>query len=231
MAQRDKTSVTSSSSTIFDKIANHYELFNFLASFGIESLWRRKALTYIKGENKLLLDFGVGTGAFSERIKDKGFIVGLDPSIKMMDIGKKKRPYIKFVNGFGESLPFKSEIFDYVISAYVMRNVKNIEKCLDEIKRVLKPSGILLLLEFFPPERTFYKLFFKIYLGKIIPFFYKFLKGTSLPVNYFYNSIYNFMSKDDFVNLLKKRGFVKIKKSQLVFGISFYIRGVKSGEN
>ncbi len=216
---------------LFNKIANHYELFNILTSFGVEILWRKRLKKFIDGKNNLILDFGVGTGVFSKEVKNKGIIIGIDPSLKMIKRGREKRGFIKFVNSFGENLPFKNNTFDYVISAYVMRNLENLENGLKEIKRVLKPAGSLIVLEFFPPQNTFFKSFFKIYLGKIVPFFYRFFQGSALPVNYLYNSIYNFMSKDDFKSLLEKTGFAKIKEKDLVFRISFYIKGVKSGES
>ncbi len=216
---------------LFNKIADHYELFNILTSFGIEILWRKRLRKFIKGKNNLILDFGAGTGVFSEYVKNKGTIIGIEPSVEMIKRGREKRDFIKFVNSFGENLPFKSNTFDYVISAYVMRNLDSLENGLKEIKRVLKLEGSLIVLEFFPPQSSFFKFFFRIYLGKIVPFFYRLFQGSALPVNYLYNSIYNFMTKDDFKSLLEKIGFAKIKEKKLVFRISFYIKGVKSGES
>ncbi len=213
---------------LFDNIADHYEKFNLLASFGIERLWRKKLKKFVAGSDNLILDLGAGTGVFSDFVKERGKVIGLEPSYKMIKIGRGKREFINYVRGEGENLPFKDNTFDYVISAYVMRNLKNLKVTLGDISRVLRPGGKLIILEFFPPKNKIYNYFFKIYLGKITPFLYKLIKGSSLPVKYFSESIFKFMKDCEFSDLLVNKGFVKIKVKKLVFGISVYIIGRKN---
>ncbi len=213
---------------IFNKISNHYEKFNFLSSFGIEKFWRRKLRKFIDSKNNFILDLGVGTGVFSEAIKENGFIIGIDPSFKMIMEGKKKREFIKFVMGVGEKLPFKNESFDCIISAYVMRNLDSVRITLSEALRVLKPGGKIIILEFFPPKNVVLRFFYKFYLGRIVPFFYGFFYKDTLPIKYFSNSIFSFMKVSEFSSLLNNIGFVKIKIVKTFLGISFYFLGEKS---
>ncbi len=214
---------------IFNKISDHYEKFNFVSSLGIEKFWRKKLKKFVDGKNNLILDLGTGTGVFTEEIRDRGIIIGIDPSLKMIMRGREKREFIKFVLGVGEKLPFKDESFNYIVSAYVMRNLDSVEITLSESLRVLKPGGKMIILEFFPPKNIFFRFFYKFYLGIVIPFFYKIFYEDSLPVKYFSNSIFTFINVSEFLGLLNKIGFVKIKIVKNFFGISFYFFGEKSG--
>ncbi len=196
---------------IFNRMAKHYDLFNLLSSFGIEKIWRAKLKTIIVPKGNIL-DFGCGAGEFSKIIKhDNCNFIGLDPSLKMLKKGKSTNNFLKYANGYGENLPFKKDSFDYIISGFVFRNLKDAGKSLSEIKRVLKPKGKLIILDFIWPENPVFSAFFTLYLKYVLPFFYMVLGGNRSYIKYFYSSIKNFYSKKEFGLLLKKHGFDNIK--------------------
>tara|TARA_Y100000994_G_scaffold228268_1_gene212414 strand:- start:120 stop:926 length:807 start_codon:yes stop_codon:yes gene_type:complete len=94
--------------------------------------------------NAKVLDLGCGTGHLSKYIKDKGFeVIGLDPSLKMLQFAKNNFSDISFVEGISANLPFEDNLFDYVVSIEVLRylNAKDVEKTYKEILRILKDSG------------------------------------------------------------------------------------------
>jgi demethylmenaquinone methyltransferase/2-methoxy-6-polyprenyl-1,4-benzoquinol methylase len=209
-------------STLFNRIAKHYDRFNFLASFGIEKIWRKKIKTLFipKGD---ILDLGCGIGELSEIINDdKCSVIGVDPAINMLKIGKKKGYDLKFINGYGENLPFKDNSFDFIISAFVFRNLKDIDKTLSEIKRVLKHGGELIILDFFWPENYLLSFFFTQYLKNILPFIYKILGGNPHDIKHLYFSIKNFYNIKNFKLLLKSHEFDNIRYLNLSFNLARY---------
>ena len=94
--------------------------------------------------NSKILDLGCGTGHLSQYIKEMGFeVIGLDPSLKMLELAKNNFFNITFIEGISAQLPFEDNLFDYVVSIEVLRylNPRDVEKTYKEISRVLKPSG------------------------------------------------------------------------------------------
>jgi len=207
---------------MFDSISPHYDTFNRISSFGIEHIWRNK-LKKIITKNGRILDLGTGTGKFLDSIKRKKMnFVGIDFSFKMMKKGQKKRSYINFLQSEAERLPFKNNSFDYIISAFVFRNLENMKKTVSEAKRVMKEKGKLIILEFYPPDNILYNKFFKFYLSKVIPIVYKLFGTDPHSIEYFHDSIYNFYNKNDFKLLLRGFGFDKIESIYLPFEIAHY---------
>ena len=103
----------------------------------------KKDLKRLKPNSKVL-DLGCGTGHLSQYIKNMGFeVIGLDPSLKMLEFAKNNFNDISFIEGISAKLPFENNYFDYVVSIEVLRylNSKDVEKTYKEILRVLKPSG------------------------------------------------------------------------------------------
>ena len=103
----------------------------------------KKDLKRLKPNSKVL-DLGCGTGHLSQYIKDLGFeVIGLDPSLKMLEFAKKNFSDISFIEGISAKLPFEDNLFDYVVSIEVLRylNSKDVVKTYKEILRVTKPTG------------------------------------------------------------------------------------------
>lgn len=123
---------------LFDRIARRYDFINRLISFGQEQEWRRRGVEHLPAGR--ILDLGSGTGAAAPVFGDRQ-AVALDPAAEMIALS----PIAARVVAVGELLPFRSESFDGVFTAYVMRNLVSIPKMLDEVARILRPGGKLVI--------------------------------------------------------------------------------------
>ena len=146
---------------IFNDIAPKYDLLNHFLSLNIDKRWRRKAIEYIRPEEKgELLDVACGTGDFSIEAYRAGVrkVTGIDISANMVAIGQKKvealglASYIILQAGDSEQIGFEDEHFDVVTVAFGVRNFEHLEAGLKEMQRVLKKGGKVIILEFSMPE-------------------------------------------------------------------------------
>ena len=130
----------------------------------------------------------------------------------------KNNSNIKWYCNCAEKLPFKDNYFDYYTISFGIRNVSDINKTLKEAYRVLKPGGRFLCLEFSKVKSEILNNFYKIY-SKSIPHVGKFIIGKSEPYEYLVNSIEEFLSQENFFELLKKENFSNVSYRNLSGGI------------
>lgn len=160
----------------------------------------KKDLKRLKPNSKVL-DLGCGTGHLSQYIKDMGFeVIGLDPSLKMLEFAKNNFGDISFEEGISARLPFEDNKFDYVVSIEVLRylNPKDVEESYKEISRVLKPLGFFNVTHVNKYALDFYYIFYHI--KKLIIEF----NGQKYHNCYFTNS-----NKE--IKIIKKTGFKEVK--------------------
>src|SRR5687768_2252274 len=145
---------------MFNNISHRYDFLNQLLSLGIDKTWRRKAIQVLKPlQPKHILDVATGTGEFALQALELNpqKITGVDISEGMLDVGRKKitdrhlESKVELIHGDSEKLPFKENKFDAVTVAFGVRNFENLNKGLKEIYRVLKPGGMVVILEFSKP--------------------------------------------------------------------------------
>ena len=155
---------------MFDTISKEYDGLNRVISFGIDIKWRNKVVQIVAEQQpETILDIATGTGdlAISLTKTSAKEITGLDISDGMLEVGRKKISHkqlndkIKMVLGDSENLPFDDNTFDAVTVAFGVRNFENLEKGLAEIRRVLKPNGIFVILETSVPVKSPYKQGYK----------------------------------------------------------------------
>lgn len=137
--------MSTKSDRIFARIARRYDLINRILSFGQEQAWRRRGVAHL-GPGRVL-DLGSGTGAAAP-VLDRFEVVALDPVREMLGLS----PMPRRVVGIGEALPFADEAFDGVFSAYVFRNLTSIARTLDELARVLRPGGRVVVVDLARPR-------------------------------------------------------------------------------
>ena len=161
--------------SLFDRISPKYDALNHLLSFNIDKVWRRKtAKTVALSSPKTILDLATGTADLAiavAKYNPQAHIIGTDISEKMLEIGNAKIKKQKLENqielhyGDAAKLPFEDNTFDVVTVAFGVRNFEDLNKGLSEIRRVLKPNGQAVILEFSMPERfpvkQLYRLYFK----------------------------------------------------------------------
>lgn len=214
------------SGTMFNQIANRYDLLNRIMSFGIDIRWRNEAISALQLQpGEQILDIATGTADFSLQIarRHKGVrIVGLDPSKGMLTIAKKKvaqdfRASISLIEGDAQSLPFFDHSFDAIGMAFGIRNVPNRISALKEIRRVLKVNGRAVILELSDPPPGIFQKLTKFYIRKIIPWLGGLL-SSSHEYNYLQQSIAYFPPAEEFAALIKNCGLETLFIKSLTFG-------------
>ncbi len=219
---------------MFDNISHRYDFLNRFLSFGIDKRWRKKAVKILKAHNpKNILDIATGTGDFALAmlaLKPEQ-VIGVDISEGMLEKGreklkKKKIENIRLETGDSEDLQFEDNTFDAVIVAFGVRNFENLEKGLSEMKRVLKPNGIALILEFSQPK-GFFGWIFNFYSKYILPTWGRLFSGDNAAYTYLPESVKAFPEGEDFKNILSKVGYQSTKDYRLTFGVCSIYEGIK----
>jgi len=222
---------------MFDGISGKYDFLNHFLSMGIDRAWRKKAINLLKNKNPLnLLDVATGTAdmaILASVILNPQKITGIDLSQKMLDIGyekvKKKKLENKIALMIGDSLdlPFESNKFDAVTVAFGVRNFENPLKGLQEMFRVLKKEGRIVILEFSVPEKRFIKPVYLFYFKKILPFIGSIFSNNDFAYSYLPVSVSKFPQGENFLILLRKAGFEKTEYKSLSLGICSIYSGIK----
>lgn len=218
---------------LFDDIAVGYDRFNHLSTLGIDNAWRRKAVRQIVDTDQPLnvLDVATGTADFAIAIARKAaegsHIIGTDISEGMLEVGRKKAQDLLSTDSSSfslqvadaEALPFDDASFDRVSVAFGVRNFENLALGLSEMRRVLKPSGKLVILELSYPDNKLLFAAYKVYAFRILPLIGKWLTGNKGAYQYLPASILRFPKPDVFVPMLKAAGFTTVKHKSLTFGV------------
>ncbi len=222
---------------MFDSIAVRYDFLNRFLSAGIDQSWRKKALNQLqKQQPKYILDVATGTAdvaIMASRLLHPDKITGIDISNKMLDIGRSKLKELKLedtielLNGDSETISFPDNTFDAVTVAFGVRNFENLEKGLSEIRRVLKPGGKLVVLEFSKPTTPVFKGFYNFYMKTICPAVGKLFSKNKTAYAYLDQSIKQFPEGKNFTLILDNLGFHNTYNKTLSLGICSIYCGEK----
>ncbi|ROL57443.1 bifunctional demethylmenaquinone methyltransferase/2-methoxy-6-polyprenyl-1,4-benzoquinol methylase UbiE [Bacteroidetes/Chlorobi group bacterium Naka2016] len=224
---------------MFNQISYKYDLLNDLLSFCIHRTWLKKAVNSIPIQDNLkILDLATGTGNFVfEFLKANQNldITGIDIAENMLDIARKKNfkyeNKAKFLFGDATAIPFADNNFDLVTISYGIRNVANVEKCLKEIHRVLKPNGYFLILEFGRPQSWFLPIF-RVYQNLFIRFLGGFISKNFDAYDYLVRTVNKFPSGENFVELVNRTNlFYDVTFKPLTFGIAYLYTGKAKKQN
>ena len=211
---------------LFNSIAERYDLTNRLISLGLDKLWRKRAceevLKFVDGNNLKILDVACGTGdmmlCMKKRLEKRNLsaeFYGLDCSEEMLKLARRKVPFAKLTVGTAEEMPYPDESFDVVSVAFGLRNFSDRGKAIQEIERVLKPGGKLVILEFSRSDSFLGKLAWA-YTRGIVPIVGALITGNRRAYEHLVNSINSFPSPEKLAGEFEGRGF-KVKSLRWLF--------------
>jgi demethylmenaquinone methyltransferase/2-methoxy-6-polyprenyl-1,4-benzoquinol methylase len=223
--------------TMFDRIAPKYDFLNHTLSFGIDKLWRRKAIRLISAYSpETILDVATGTGDFAIAALKSGAtkITGIDISKEMVAVGREKirklglEGKIELLTGDSEAIQFPDNSFDAATVAFGVRNFENLARGLDELFRVLKQGGILCVLEFSKPRQPLIRFGYKFYSRSLMPRIGRMISGDPSAYTYLPESVEGFPDGEKFITFMKESGFDQIREYRLTFGIATIYLGRKA---
>nr|CRI42629.1 Demethylmenaquinone methyltransferase [Chlamydia pneumoniae] len=208
---------------IFDSIASKYDRINTILSLGMHHFWNR-SLIQILGSGYSLLDLCAGTGKVAKRYiaaHPQASVTLVDFSSAMLDIAKQHLPQgsCSFIHSDINQLPLENHSYPLAAMAYGLRNLSDPHKALQEISRVLMPSGKLGILELTPPKKTHptYSAH-KLYLRAVVPWIGKSVSKDPDAYSYLSKSIQQLPKDHDLEDLFSKSGFYIAKKKKLFLG-------------
>jgi demethylmenaquinone methyltransferase/2-methoxy-6-polyprenyl-1,4-benzoquinol methylase len=212
-------------SWLFDETAHHYDWIIRVMSFGSGTWYRGDALGRAGlGPGMRLLDVACGTGPVAEAalkiVGAEGRVVGLDPSAGMLR-ETRARLQVPLVQGTAEGLPIAAGSFDMVSMGYALRHVADLDATFAEYRRVLKPGGRVLILEWTRPRSRAGLAATRLYLKHLVPAIARLGTGdrdAQLLMRYFWDTIENCVPPETILAALARAGFAEVKRNA-VFGI------------
>lgn len=221
---------------MFNNIAPKYDFLNHLLSAGIDRLWRKALVRKLAGKpHNLILDVATGTGdlaiASSKLMSAK--ITGIDIAEEMLAVGREKirkkglDGLITLEKGDSENIPFEGQSFDAAMVAFGVRNFENLERGLSEMYRVLKPGGVVYILEFSTPQVFPVKQIYRYYFRYILPMMGRLVSKNTSAYTYLPETVYSFPQGEVFLAILKEAGFSEVSATRLSLGIASIYEGFR----
>lgn len=209
---------------MFTSIARRYDLMNWLMTGGQDTRWRWEVIrrTNLPPGGRIL-DLGAGTGDLAYlalRQNPDCTPVAADFTLAMMRVGKANRAdeSINWSAADALNLPFESGCFEAVVSGFLLRNVDDIARSLEEQRRVLKPGGRLVALDTTRPERNLISPFVNFHLHVIIPNLGRLITGSEVAYTYLPDSTEAFMRAEQLADRMREAGFQQVGFRRLMLG-------------
>ncbi len=211
---------------MFDSIAPTYDILNLMLSGGSHRRWESKLVDSLpEATSGICLDICTGTGALIPRLARRfSSVVGLDVSPNMLSIAKRKygsMHKVSFIEADAQKLPFSDNCFDRITVAYGVRNLPDYRTGLKEIKRVLKPGGVVGILEFGQPSVPVWRQAFNLYSRTLMPLLGRIVSGDSHAYRYLPKTAAAFPCGKAFENDLIACGLSPTKTHSCLGGIAY----------
>jgi demethylmenaquinone methyltransferase/2-methoxy-6-polyprenyl-1,4-benzoquinol methylase len=223
---------------MFSGIAGRYDLANTILSGGIHHLWRQSLVDWSGARaGQQILDCATGTGdlaiAFKSVVGHEGQVTGTDFCAEMLGPAPAKaaaRGYaIQFSQADVTELPFADASFDIASISFGIRNVDQPVKGLSELARVVRPGGVVMVLEFGQPETPLIADAYRLYSEKILPRLGGWITGAPEAYQYLQTSSSQFPCGNAFLDLMTSTGrFAQVEARRLSFGVAWMYKGVVS---
>ena len=223
---------------VFHSVANKYDLMNDLMSLGIHRLWKQFAVeaSGVRGGFRVL-DVAGGTGdlaaKFAARAGQRGQVVLADINESMLGVGRARLAdrgivgNVAFVQANAENLPFPENYFDRVSIAFGLRNVTHIDRALSSMFRVLKPGGMLLVLEFSRPVAPGLNNLYDAYSFNVLPWLGRVIARDEGSYRYLAESIRKHPDQETLKTMMERAGFGRVQYFNLSGGIVALHKGYK----
>ncbi len=214
---------------MFDNIAPSYDKLNHRLSWNIDKRWRKAAIDQLVPlAPKTILDVATGTGDFAilsaMELRPQS-LVGVDISEGMMNIGRKKvkelglDSVVSFKKEDCLALSFPDNTFDAITVAFGIRNFQDLDKGLDNMYRVLKQGGRVVIVELTTPVMFPMKQLYAVYRKTVLPLYGRMVSKDTDAYNYLNKTIAAFPQGEKMQKILQKEGFCNVKFKRLTFGI------------
>ncbi|HET9960240.1 MAG TPA: bifunctional demethylmenaquinone methyltransferase/2-methoxy-6-polyprenyl-1,4-benzoquinol methylase UbiE [Polyangiaceae bacterium] len=228
MSLQNPNAARQGSGRMFDAIAGRYDLLNRVLSFGMDQSWRRKTARALNlGSKARVLDLATGTADLALQVVREApdcHVVGLDPSINMLEVGRRKvaelglSGSIELLEGDAQQLPFGDAEFDGVCIAFGIRNVPDRSRALREMARVTRPNGRIAILELSEPEGGLLGAIARFHVHSVVPHLGALLSGAS-EYRYLQRSIAAFPPAREFQQVISDAGIEPLELIPLRFGV------------
>jgi demethylmenaquinone methyltransferase/2-methoxy-6-polyprenyl-1,4-benzoquinol methylase len=219
--------------SLFDSVAFRYDLMNDLMSGGIHRLWKAEMVAALRPRpGQRLVDVAGGTGDVARRALPRlspaagGGVVVCDVNREMLEIGRARAiddgvlAGIEWLAGDAEALPLADRSFDLYTIAFGLRNVTRIERALAEVRRVLKPGGRFLCLEFTPAVGPLLQPLYDLYSFQVLPLLGQIVTGNRDAYSYLVESIRRFPPQSELCELIAAAGLERARYRNLTGGIA-----------
>ncbi|NWG34732.1 MAG: ubiquinone/menaquinone biosynthesis methyltransferase [Chloroflexi bacterium] len=216
---------------MFTRIARRYDLMNRLMTGGQDVRWRKRVIELARlDENASLLDLGTGTGDLArEALAEfpQARVVGADFTLEMMRVGRRAG-LLDFSAADALRLPFPDASFDAVVSGFLMRNVVDLQKALEEQYRILKHGGRIVILDTTRPKKNILSPFIWLHMHFVIPTLGGLLTGSRDAYRYLPETTEGFVTVEEMASRMEKAGFLKVGFQRLMLGTIAIHWGVKA---
>lgn len=213
---------------MFDGVAGRYDVMNDVLTGGLQRWWRVETVRAIDprpGQN--ILDLAAGTGTSSRPLADAGArVVPTDLSFQMLAEGSRRQPDLTFVNADALQLPFPDGTFDAVTISYGLRNVEDTATALEEMRRVTRPGGRLVVAEFSTPTSPAFRSVYRRWIVRALPTLSGLFSTNPTAYDYLAESILAWPSQADLAERISRAGWRDVEWKNLSGGIVALHRGV-----
>ena len=214
---------------MFDRVCNRYELNNALLSFGLDAYWRWRARRVLNlRKTDWVIDLCCGTGAVTRSLArdvPEGEVVGVDFSEGMLGPARARKSSgatnaatVRYICADVLQVPLPDHSFDALTICYGPRNIVDLPRLWQEMRRLVKPGGQILSLELTRP-RGILGVFHEIYLNTVVPFLGGIVSGDREAYNYLSKTISGFLAPEDLARSMQEGGLQKVRYIPLTGGI------------